>query len=401
MHRWLSRNCTLLAALFIVLFIVPTLAAWMFGLSFKFSQIRQRLLGVTIVLVGVGIAFITSLETGMMMILVGVLSWFQNVGRTQRKLSLGIVIVTLLWVLTRVWMPLPSWSTSLNCLFVFVLVGSALGGFYALRLYYASILRWCLRHRVAFLSLPTTLIAFALFAWFGFANLMSPISGAFNSIGIPVEQGAIWRLGRGIFPGMDDEFMPSLDEGTFLLMPTSMPHAGMAHNKEVIQQLDMLVGAIPEVDMVVGKLGRAETALDPAPISMYENIIQYKPEFYLDERGHRQRFQASNGLFQLRSGTMMSNREMLEQGLSVDMLIPDEDGSYFRNWRDSIQSADDIWNEIVNVADIPGMTSAPKLQPIETRLVMLQTGMRASMGIKVYGSDLDTIELFGRSQSRL
>ncbi|NLA62149.1 MAG: efflux RND transporter permease subunit, partial [Bacteroidales bacterium] len=70
-------------------------------------------------------------------------------------------------------------------------------------------------------------------------------------------------------------------------------------------------------------------------------------------------------------------------------------GNYYRNWRPEIKSPDDIWNEIVRVARIPGVTSAPKLQPIETRLVMLQTGMRAPMGIKVYGPDLATIEAFG------
>ncbi|MEL6945217.1 MAG: efflux RND transporter permease subunit, partial [Bacteroidota bacterium] len=76
-------------------------------------------------------------------------------------------------------------------------------------------------------------------------------------------------------------------------------------------------------------------------------------------------------------------------------LIPDKNGRYFRQWRDEIQSPDDIWKEIVRVSKLPGVTSAPKLQPIETRLVMLQTGMRAPMGIKVRGSDLEAIEAFG------
>ena len=76
--------------------------------------------------------------------------------------------------------------------------------------------------------------------------------------------------------------------------------------------------------------------------------------------------------------------------------MEDEDGNYFRNWRQHIQSPDDIWNEIVKVTKIPGLTSAPKLQPIETRQIMLQTGMRAPMGIKVSGPDLQTIEDFGQ-----
>lgn len=81
--------------------------------------------------------------------------------------------------------------------------------------------------------------------------------------------------------------------------------------------------------------------------------------------------------------------------INRNLLIPDDDGEYFRNWRPEIKSPDDIWNEIVKVTKLPGVTSAPKLQPIETRLVMLQTGMRAPMGIKVKGQDLKEIESFG------
>ncbi|MEZ4930186.1 MAG: efflux RND transporter permease subunit [Chitinophagales bacterium] len=81
--------------------------------------------------------------------------------------------------------------------------------------------------------------------------------------------------------------------------------------------------------------------------------------------------------------------------ININDLVPDENGSYFRQWRDNIHSPNDIWNEIVKATKLPGITSAPKLQPIETRLVMLQTGMRAPMGIKVKGSDLKTIEAFG------
>jgi len=190
--------------------------------------------------------------------------------------------------------------------------------------------------------------------------------------------------------------MPTLNEGSYLLMPTSMPHAGVEQNRKVVGQLDMILNHIPEVDMAVGKLGRVESALDPAPISMYENIINYKPEFILDAKGHRMRFKTDNkGRFITKSGDSLSHDEALKQAISIKNLIPDDDGSFYRNWRDIIQSPDDIWNEIVKASKIPGVTSAPKLQPIETRLVMLQTGMRAPMGIKVFGPDLKTIEEFG------
>ncbi|MCK5468583.1 MAG: efflux RND transporter permease subunit, partial [Cyclobacteriaceae bacterium] len=151
-----------------------------------------------------------------------------------------------------------------------------------------------------------------------------------------------------------------------------------------------------EVELAVGKMGRVESALDPAPISMYENVINYKPEYLVNEKGRRQRFKVDKvGHFILSSGESLTNEEALLKGINLSDLIMDVSGQYFRNWRPDIKSPDDIWNEIIRVTKIPGVTSAPKLQPIETRLVMLQTGMRAPMGIKVFGPDLKTIEDFG------
>jgi Cu(I)/Ag(I) efflux system membrane protein CusA/SilA len=125
-------------------------------------------------------------------------------------------------------------------------------------------------------------------------------------------------------------------------------------------------------------------------------VINYKPEFMVNQKGHRERFKVDDdGKFLLKSGGSISNEEGIRQGITSDQLVVDPYGQYFRNWRSEIKSPDDIWNEIVGVTKIPGVTSAPKLQPIETRLVMLQTGMRAPMGIKVFGPDLKTIEDFG------
>jgi Cu(I)/Ag(I) efflux system membrane protein CusA/SilA len=181
-------------------------------------------------------------------------------------------------------------------------------------------------------------------------------------------------------------------------MPTSMPHSGVEENKRVLQQLDMAVASIPEIETVVGKAGRTESALDPAPLSMYENVIQYKPEYMLNENGERQRYKVNDdGEYVLKNGMSLraEQREAWQSLNAKEQLIPDDDGEFFRNWRPEIQSPDDIWNEIVRVTKLPGVTSAPKLQPIETRLVMLQTGMRAPMGIKVKGQDLKQIEAFG------
>jgi Cu(I)/Ag(I) efflux system membrane protein CusA/SilA len=146
----------------------------------------------------------------------------------------------------------------------------------------------------------------------------------------------------------------------------------------------------------VGKMGRIESALDPAPISMYEVIVNYKARFLSNQKGLRERFKVNEKEeFILLSGIAISNENALLQGISEKELTVDKNGQYFRNWRSHIKSPDDIWKEIVKVTKLPGVTSAPKLQPIETRLVMLQTGMRAPMGIKVYGPDLKTIEKVG------
>lgn len=103
----------------------------------------------------------------------------------------------------------------------------------------------------------------------------------------------------------------------------------------------------------------------------------------------------SEGRFILDNGSVLSNDDIILQGISPERLQYDKRGRYLRNWRSHVKSPDDIWNEIVKASQLPGVTSAPKLQPIETRLVMLQTGMRAPMGIKVYGPNLETIQAFG------
>jgi Cu(I)/Ag(I) efflux system membrane protein CusA/SilA len=180
-------------------------------------------------------------------------------------------------------------------------------------------------------------------------------------------------------PGLGKEFMPSLDEGSFLFMPSTMPHASIGEVMDVIRKQDMAIHAIPEVELAVGKLGRVESPLDPAPISMIETIISYKSEYITDADGHELTFEYDR-----------DGRAFVRD--AVGELIADEDGRSFRQWREEIKSPDDIWDAIIAAAAIPGTTSAPKLQPIATRLVMLQSGMRAPMGLKVYGPDLETLD---------
>ncbi|MCV9388564.1 efflux RND transporter permease subunit [Reichenbachiella ulvae] len=360
-----TKTFALLSALVVSLLILPTVAQWFFGL--KIPKQKFRVWGAwLLLLVGVALFFLSNLWAGFTICAFAISRILpQYLLIKSRWIDLMPVMIALLsigWLLASYWMPLgPGRSVALNFLFVGLMIGLVLGAFLLLEYYYETILRWCLSYKWVFLLIPATLIGFGAYVW--------------------------QNTGK--------EFMPSLNEGSFLLMPTSMPHAGVEQNKRVVQQLDMLLANIPEVELAVGKMGRAETALDPAPISMYENVINYRSEYKTDAEGHRARFKTDGkGHYILSSGEQLSNDQVLESGL-MNQLQADEDGEYFRNWRSQIASPDDIWQEIVKVTKIPGVTSAPKLQPIETRLVMLQTGMRAPMGIKVYGPDLKTIEAFG------
>ena len=191
--------------------------------------------------------------------------------------------------------------------------------------------------------------------------------------------------------------MPSLNEGSFLLMPTSMPHSGIEQNLDYIEALDKRLASIPEVETAIGKWGRVNSALDPAPVQMFENMINYRPECILNEDGKRERFKVNRqGEYLLKDGGVYNPKDGFRL-IPSDSLIPDAKGDYFRQWRPEIKNTNDIWQQIVNVTHLPGLTSAPKLQPIEARLVMLSTGMRAPMGIKVYGPDLETIEKAGKA----
>jgi copper/silver efflux system protein len=129
------------------------------------------------------------------------------------------------------------------------------------------------------------------------------VAKGFDTVGWNVRTTKVWSGLTHTFPAIGKEFMPSLNEGSFLLMPTSMPHSGFEYNRKVLGQLDMLISNIPEVEITVGKLGRVESALDPAPISMYENVINYHPEYMLNEKGHRVRFKVDkNDRFILSNG---------------------------------------------------------------------------------------------------
>jgi len=356
-----TKTMALIASIIVALFLIPPFAAWLFGFKSTFKKWRIAL-NVLFVLAGL-FAITQGYYIGYLLLLfcgINLLKGFNFL--TEKKanwITIVSAIVTVVVVLGVYWRPLGvDNSIFISLLFVALICFGLLGVFALFRKLYVRILTWALANKMLFLSMPILIVV----------------------------------LGVSVWNSTDKEFMPALNEGSFLLMPTSLPHAGIAENKRVLQQLDMAVATIPEVKTVVGKAGRVESALDPAPLSMYENIIVYYPEYKVNSEGKRAKFEINDkGLFKTREGKFISS------GNKIDFkdLVENNKGEFYRNWRNEIKSTNDIWNEIVKVTKLPGVTSAPKLQPIETRLIMLQTGMRAPMGIKVKGQSLKEIEKFG------
>lgn len=323
--------------------------------------------------------------------------WPESRRRIPNFINNGIILAVTIYYLTVEWLPLGAHnSTLVNFLFVAGIISFILGAISLVVHFYERVLRWCLVNKWKFMILPFLTLLLGATIWLGSEKIFGWAANGLGKIGLNVRQTETWETLVHKFPGTGKEFMPSLNEGSFLLMPTTMPHSGVEENLEVIAILDQRVRSIPEVEEVVGKWGRVNSALDPSPVSMYENQINYKPEYILNEDGHRVRFKTDDdGNYFLKDSTTYNVRRDGFKNISSGQLIPDEKGEYFRQWRPEIKTADDIWKEIVEAASIPGMTSAPKIQPIETRLIMLQTGMRAPMGMKVFGPDLASIEKVG------
>lgn len=154
----------------------------------------------------------------------------------------------------------------------------------------------------------------------------------------------------GYFPllRLGGEFMPELDEGDLMYMPTTFPSLSVGKAQQILQQTDKIIKSFPEVKSVFGKIGRAETATDPAPLSMIETIIQFKPKS------------------EWRSGIIMEK----------------------------------LRAEIESQVKLPGLSNA-WVMPIRTRIDMLATGIKTPVGIKVAGPDLKTIQAIGQQLEKV
>ena len=396
-----TKTFAMISAFIIGILFIPALANLVF--SIRFDRKKTRIFWNSLLIAGAIVLMIMSGSwIAIILILVGINNlleflWKENQKKYTNYINIALTLIVVVYYLTHLWMPMGAQNSFLvNFLFVAAIIVVVLGILMSVVHYYKSILNWALNNKWKFLSIPIFFIVLGITTWTGFNNIFGFVNKGFNVVGIDLKETSGWKALSSTFPGFGKEFMPTLDEGSFLLMPTTMPHSGVQENIEVIRMLDLKVNSIPEVESVVGKWGRVNSALDPAPISMYENVINYKPEFMLDEKGHRIRFKMDKeGKYVLKNGGAFDPETGDLSSISKQDLVEDKNGEYFRQWRKHINSPDDIWQEIVKNSKIPGLTSAPKLQPIQTRLVMLQTGMRAPMGIKVYGPDLESIEKTG------
>ena len=154
---------------------------------------------------------------------------------------------------------------------------------------------------------------------------------------------SLWPLGR-----LGSEFMPELDEGDLLYMPVTLPGISIGKARELLQQTDRLIRTIPEVERVFGKMGRAETATDPAPLTMIETTIMLKP------------------------------REQWRPGMTLEKLKDELDAR----------------------VDVPSLNNA-WLMPIKTRIDMQSTGINTPVGIKIAGPELAVIESLGEDVERI
>jgi Cu(I)/Ag(I) efflux system membrane protein CusA/SilA len=329
-----TKTFALIASIIVALTVIPPAAHILFTRRVILKKVKRYILGGLLIAAAVVAGVWLRWWIGTLIGGIGIYHLLREriPERMNSRLPLLVNIVAVIVVgivLTNHWLPLgPAKGLIRNLIFVALLIGGLLIFFKIFQRYYEQILGLCLTYKKTFLLIP---------------------------IGLVIAGGFIWS-------GLGKEFMPPLDEGSFLYMPTTMPHASIGECLDVLQKQDIAFSSIPEIESVVGKIGRVESPLDPAPISMVETVINYKSKYKTDKDGR---------------------------------LVLGDNGKPIRQWREKINSPDDIWDEIVKAGQIPGTTSAPKLQPIMARIVMLQSGMRAPMGVKVKGPDQDTIERVG------
>ncbi|MFV1968840.1 MAG: efflux RND transporter permease subunit, partial [Pirellulaceae bacterium] len=207
---------------------------------------------------------------------------------------------------------------------------------------YAGRLRFALRRKALMLSFPLLIFVMGLGAWFGLPTVLQPVEKVFLALGADLNEVPGYVTAKHTFTGLKSDDWIALDEGSWFYMPSMYPAVSFSQAMEVLQTQDVLIQAIPEVKDVLGKIGRIESALDPAPAAMIETYVMLEPR---------------------------------------------------DKWREGMTEKK-IWDEITSVASLLGITPASPLQPIEGRVVMLQSGIKAPMAVRIYG---DTLEGLGEA----
>ncbi|MHB0954946.1 MAG: efflux RND transporter permease subunit [Pirellulaceae bacterium] len=456
-----TKTFALAASVIVALTIIPPVAHVLFTAKVTSRTLRQMLYA-GLVVAGIVLAIWVTWWAGVILAALGAYRlveeslplrrehWRTRMHRGGLLLANGAAVLLVGVLLTEHWLPLgPEKGLVRNLIFTGALIGGLLTFFQVFAKYlYKPILWWCLNHKLLFLTMPAMILLLGFGAWLGptvlfgrlppvdeVQSLDEPELGEYSRLerfkielagirsmtwdaevsGQPLGTKIKWTIARS-WEGFGKEFMPPLDEGSFLYMPTTMPHASIGEAMDVLSLQGRRINAIPEVELAVGKIGRVGSPLDPAPISMIETVVNYRSEYLVDESGHRLRFRfdptevdwaqdAEGNLLPAGDGQSYRVQGKFARG-EEGGLIEDPHGVPFRQWRPPLDSqlnpsrkswpgiaaSDDIWHEIVEAAQVPGTTSAPRLQPIAARIVMLQSGMRAPMGVKVKGPNLDTIE---------
>ena len=214
---------------------------------------------------------------------------------------------------------------------------------------YDPLLSLALIWRKTVLACAGLILALALLLAFGLPRAWV---ARLESAGWPT----VARMGRG----MGSEFMPPLNEGSLLFMPVLLPGTSLTQVKEIMSWQDRVIRSLPEVQTVAGKLGRFETATDPAPVEMIETTITLKPEW-------------------------ISTNRLAWGFLPIPTVIRNPE------WRPGVTPRDLINELSRTLSDIPGYVPG-FLQPIENRILMLSTGIRAQLGIKVFGDSLEELQ---------
>jgi len=174
-----------------------------------------------------------------------------------------------------------------------------------------------------------------------------------------------------VYNKLGSEFMPPLDEGALLFMPTTVPGISATEAQRLLQMQDRIIARFPEVDQVLGKAGRAETSTDPAPLSMAETIVTLKP---VGEWRHADTWYSA---------------------WAPGWIVP-----YFRHITPDHISQEDLVDQMNQALRMPGVSNAWTM-PIRNRIDMLTTGIRTPVGVKIFGADADQIERIGRQVEAL